>query len=109
MPSQSNTLTLVVILTVRKDALAPFREFEHLAARVMNKHGGSIERAVVIPSTDSEDVFKEVHIVSFPHEKAFQEYQKDEALHKAAALREQAVVKTEVWRGEEGPDYGKGA
>ena len=107
MPSQSNTLILVVTLTIRKEALARFREFEHSAARAMARYGGAIERAVVIPAGEAEDVFKEVHIVSFPDEKAFLEYQKDEELCKAAGLRGQSVVKTEIWKGEEGPDYGK--
>lgn len=40
-------VTLVVILTVRREALEQFRAFEAQAAAVMTTHGGRIERTVV--------------------------------------------------------------
>ncbi|HET9489781.1 MAG TPA: hypothetical protein VFR64_08520 [Methylomirabilota bacterium] len=40
-------MTLVVILTVRREALEQFRAFEAQAAAVMTTHGGRIERTVV--------------------------------------------------------------
>jgi len=41
-------VTLVAILTVRRDALEQFRAFERHAAAVMRAHGGRIERTVVV-------------------------------------------------------------
>jgi hypothetical protein len=41
-------VTLVAILTVRKDALDQFRAFERHAAAVMRAHGGRIERTVAV-------------------------------------------------------------
>lgn len=43
-------MTLVAILTVRKQAASKFREFEHHAAQVMRAHGGRIERTIVVDS-----------------------------------------------------------
>jgi hypothetical protein len=99
-------MTLVVILTVRLNALESFRQFEQHAARVMARHGGAIERAVVIPPGDDEDLFREIHIVTFPDEGAFAAYRADTGLADVMHLREESVVSTEVLVGEEGPDYG---
>ena len=102
---QFNSLTMVVTLTVRNTAVDLFREFERKAARVMKKYGGIIERTVVIPPKKSEDFLKEIHIVTFPDDPAFQAYRQDEEIRALAPLREASVVKTEIWFGKRGPDY----
>ncbi len=99
-------MLLVVILTVRPEALDTFRAFERQAARVMARHGGAIERAVVIPPVQPGAPLKEVHLVAFPSPEAFAAYRADPALHGLASLREAAVLNTEIWAGEEGPRYG---
>jgi hypothetical protein len=101
-------MTLVVILTVRKDAIEKFRAFERHAAGVMAAHGGRIERTVVVAPDGSADVFKEVHVVTFPDEHAFAGYRADERLARLAHLRDESVVHTEVLAGEDGPDYAAG-
>ena len=101
-------MTLVAILTVRKAAVDQFRAFESLAAKVMKKHGGRIERTVVVAPDSSPEVIKEIHVVTFPSEAAFAAYRKDEQLGELAHLRDRSVVHTELFVGEDGPSYGAG-
>lgn len=98
-------MTLVVILTVRRDAIEKFRTFERHAARVMETHGGRIERTVVVAPDGLPDVIKEIHVVTFPNERAFAAYRTDEQLARFAHLRDQSVVHTEFFAGEDGPSY----
>jgi antibiotic biosynthesis monooxygenase (ABM) superfamily enzyme len=97
-------VTLVVVLAVRAAAAGVFRDFERRAATIMRDHGGAIERTVVIPGAGA-DIFREVHIVTFPDDHAFEAYRSDPRLAAIAHLREQAVVSTEVLMGHDGPDY----
>ena len=98
-------MTLVVILTVRSEAVDKFRIFEQQAARVMAKHGGAIERTVVIAPARPGEVLKEIHIVTFPNAQALGAYREDSDLKQVAHLRDEAVVQTEMFVGEDGPDY----
>jgi hypothetical protein len=100
-------MTLVVILTVRRKAADSFRAFERQAAAVMARHGGAIERTVVVNS--DADLFKEVHIVTFPDAAARAAYRKDPELAALLPLREMSVISTEVLIGEDGPVYRPGA
>jgi hypothetical protein len=102
-------MTLVVILSVQRDALDKFRAFERHAAAVMARHGGRIERTVVVSAEDSPGVVKEVHIVTFPDQQAFLAYRDDPRRGELAHLRDESVVHTEILIGEDGPDYGAGA
>lgn len=99
-------MTLVAILTVRTDAADRFHAFEKVAARVMARYGGAIERTVVVRDLDSDDRFREIHIVTFPDRDAFDAYRRDAELAAAAHLREESVIATEILIGEEGPAYG---
>jgi len=96
-------VTLVAILTVRKAAIDTFRTFEKRAAAVMAAHGGRIERTVVVNGDGAADLFKEIHVVTFPSAAAFAAYRGDERLRELARLRAAAVVHTEVLVGEDGP------
>ena len=98
-------MTLVAILTVRREAIEKFRAFETHAAEVMKKHGGQIERTVVVVPDGSPELIKEIHVVTFPNEEAFAAYRKDERLAKFAHLRDQSVVHTELFLREDGPSY----
>ena len=98
-------MTLVAILIVRRRALEAFHAFERHAAGVMAMHGGRIERTVVTPVADAPDLVREIHVVTFPDAQAFQSYRDDARLGEHAHLREAAVVSTEVFVGEDGPDY----
>ena len=99
-------MVLVVILTVRSEAIDQFRTFEHRAAGVMAKSGGAIERTVVIPPQRMGDFMREVHIVTFPDQHAFSAYRQDDDLAEVAHLRQESVVHSEILIGEEGPIYG---
>jgi hypothetical protein len=99
-------MTLVVILTVRSEALDKFRTFEKKAATVMARYGGAIERTVVVSPASPRSPIKEIQIVTFPSEQAFGAYQKDEDLTRLAHLRQESVVQTEIMVGEDGPNYG---
>src|SRR5712692_742493 len=99
-------MTLVVILTVRREAIDKFRTFERQAAAVMAKYGGAIERTVVIAPQNTEGFLKEIHIVTFPNEQAFLAYQQDSDHKIVACFRPESVAQTELMIGEEGPDYG---
>jgi hypothetical protein len=101
-------MTIVAILTVRRRGLEQFRAFERHAAGVMAAHGGRIERTIVVPLADAPDLLKEIHVVTFPGAGAFRAYREDARLAELAHLREAAVVSTEVFVGEDGPDYGAG-
>jgi len=96
-------VTLVAILTVRKSVVDTFRTFEKRAAAVMAAHGGRIERTVVVNGDGAADLFKEIHVVTFPSAAAFAAYRGDERLRELARLRAAAVVHTEVLVGEDRP------
>jgi hypothetical protein len=98
-------LTLVVIITLRHNALDSFRAFERRAAIVMARYGGAIERSVVVPPESGSELLREIHVVTFPDPRALEEYRADIELRSIAHLRDCAVVKTEILIGEEGPDY----
>ena len=98
-------MTLVAILTVRKDAIEKFRAFEAHAAEVMKKHGGRIERTVVVLPQGSPGVLKEIHVITFLSEQAFAAYRNDELLSQFAGLRDRSIVHTELLVGEDGPSY----
>ena len=103
MQDALGSMTLVAILTVRRDAIDKFRTFEAHAAEVMKMHGGQLERTVVVVPDGSPELIKEIHLLTFPNEKAFAAYRKDERLAKFVHLRDQSVVHTELFVGEDGP------
>ena len=98
-------MTLVVILTVRREALEAFRRFEQHAARAMADHGGRIERTVVVDMPESPALLKEIHVVTFPDAEAYRAYRADGRRGAVAHLREASVVHTEILSGEDGPSY----
>jgi uncharacterized protein (DUF1330 family) len=99
-------MTLVVIITVRREAIEDFRAFERHAARVMAGHGGRIERSVVIEAEGASPLVREVHVVTFPDAAALAAYRGDPRRAEAVHLRDASVVSTEILVGEDGPDYG---
>lgn len=97
-------MTLVAIITVRKDAIEKFRSYESHAARIMKEHGGRIERVIV--AADTADTIKEIHVVTFPDDAAFKAYRQDPKLAEFAPLRDASVVGTDIHIGADGPPYG---
>lgn len=99
-------MILVVTLTVHVSMVEQFRAYERQAARIMAAHGGAIERSVVISAKNGSDVLQEIHLVRFPDEHSLAGYRADPGLAAIAHLREEAIARTEVMVGEEGPNYG---
>ena len=89
-------LVLVATLTVRRAAQAAFRQYETAAARIMSRHGGTIERVIELEGEESAETFREVHIVTFPDRAAFDAYRADPEIVALAALRKSAIVNTEI-------------
>lgn len=98
-------MTLVAILTVRREALDKFRDYERRTARIMARHGGSIDHTVVASSPETDPHLKEVHLVRFPDQQSFQAYRNDPDLAAISHLRDESVVSAEVLTGEDGPSY----
>ena len=98
-------MIVVAIMTVRKNEIEKFRRFESEAAAIMASYGGAIERTVVIPLPMHPELFKELHIVTFPREEDFTAYRQDKALQQVAHLRTESVVETEILVGDTGPNY----
>ena len=98
-------MIVVALLTVRRDTLEQFRAFERGAAQVMARHGGAIERALVLDAGDAETL-RELHVVRFPDEAARAAYAADPDLARLRPLRDASVVSTEIWPATEGPTYG---
>lgn len=96
---------LVVTLTVRREALVPFRDYEGRAVAIMRRHGGVLERTVFVDDGPADPLVKEVHLLTFPDRGAFERYRADPDLAAAAPLRAQAVVATELLVGVEGLSY----
>lgn len=101
-------IVIVATLTVRVAALDEFREFERHAASVMARHGGAIERTVFARVDGAPELAREIHVVTFPSEAEFARYRADPELAARAAVRDRAVVSSEIVIGVEGPDYGPG-
>jgi uncharacterized protein (DUF1330 family) len=100
-------MTIVAILTVRRDHLGEFHRFERAAAAAMVRHGGAIERTVAVEDPAAEH-YREVHLITFPDAAAFAAYRADPELAALAQLREEAIVAAEVLVGEDGPTYAAG-
>lgn len=97
-------MLVVAILTVRREALDDFRRYEHAAARILARHGGTIERAIVLPGDGP--TLRELHVIRLPDAAALERYRGDPELVALRPLRERAVVTTELWPAEDGPAYG---
>jgi uncharacterized protein (DUF1330 family) len=98
-------MIVVAILTVKREAIENFRDYEKRATEIMKDHGGRIERTVVVKPDGAPDLIKEIHVVRFPNDAAFLSYRNDARLTRISRLREQSVVHTEILVGEEGPTY----
>ena len=94
---------LIAVLVVHRAELARFRDYERAAARIMAKHGGAIEHAYELAG-DGETL-RELHVVRFPSDGAFDAYRVDPELAAHAADRALAVISTEIWPATELPPY----
>lgn len=85
---------------INDERLAEFENYERQAAKLLEKHGGRIERAVRVEnSTNAEDAPFEIHFVSFPNEQKFADYLADSEMRQMADLRGQVIVRTVIFSG----------
>jgi aspartate racemase len=94
-------MVIVAVLSIVPGELQAFRAFERRAAQVMARHGGSIERAVYLPGPSE----RELHLVRFPSEAAYQAYRADPEQVELTPLRAATVQSTEMLFGEDAPAY----
>ena len=94
-------VTLVAALYIHPGREAEFEQFETRAASIMRRYGGVIERRIGCASGGSDDQPHEVHIVTFPNERSFEQYRSDPELSALADLRARAIRKTTIWRGQD--------
>ena len=94
---------MVVSLFIHQGREAEFEQFESEAAKIMKRYGGAVERRIVCAPQAGDAVPREVHIVTFPDEKAFERYRADPGLGALAELRSRAIRQTTVWRGIDRP------
>lgn len=100
-----SSLTLLVTLEVRPDALAEFRAYEMRAATIMAKHGGRIVQTLVFDPSDTDPLVTEVHLVTFPNADAFASYRNDAELRALQPVRERVIARTSIRVGRTGPSY----
>jgi uncharacterized protein (DUF1330 family) len=98
----TNPVYLVVSLWIRDGAVPAFEAYEHKAACIMKKYGGSVVHAVRPVGTASDQPF-EVHLVRFPSHEMFEAYRSDADVRALSSEREAAITKTTVLVGYETP------
>jgi uncharacterized protein (DUF1330 family) len=98
-------LLLIATLTVHPDKIDSFHDYERRAAKIMSRHGGRIERAVVLEKDPEDHYYRECHVVSFPGRAALDAYRDDEAFKALAGMRESCVLATAIRYGTAGEDY----
>ncbi len=98
-------MILIATLTVHPDRIEAFRDYERKAARIMERHGGGIERAIEL-APDPEDFYhRETHLVTFPDAKSLEAYRNDPDFKALASTREACILATAIRYGEPGPEY----
>lgn len=93
-------LILVVSLWLKNETVAAFEDYERQAAKLLEKYGGRIERAVRIKKrANKKNGPFEIHIVSFPNEQKFADYKTDSETRKLAETRNEIIARTEILEG----------
>ncbi len=95
-------IQIVVVLDVIE--VDSFKEYEHQAFAVMHKYHGQLMQAFKTVEEDSS-LYREVHILSFPDIKQFDQYQLDPALSILSDLRKRAIAVTQIYISEVFQEY----
>jgi uncharacterized protein (DUF1330 family) len=88
-------LLIVATMTVRRERLDEFREYERAAARIIARHGGKLERAIQLVG----EPLRELHILGFTSATELEAYRTDPELAALRPLRDAAVISTEITQG----------
>jgi hypothetical protein len=102
---RTKRLTLIAALYLHPGREAELVKFETAAAEIMQRHGGTIERRIGVAHGSDGNLPYEVHILSFPDERSFEEYRTDPDLEALRDLRALAIRETVLWFGTELPAY----
>ncbi|HEX6997036.1 MAG TPA: hypothetical protein VF322_02765 [Gammaproteobacteria bacterium] len=100
----SERVVLVVSVWLHEGQVAAFEEFEREIAKIQQRHGGKIERAIRTTSGSPDAPF-EVHVVSFPDAASLAAYRADPAMKALAPRREGIFRRTEILEGRDVPPY----
>ena len=92
-------LVLIVTQEVRQTDAGGFARYEAKAVELMARHGGRMERVIRVQGERGDGMFREVHLVSFPDEAAFEAYRQDPALVALRDLRDRVIHATAILRG----------
>lgn len=94
---QANRLVLVAVLYVQPGQEAAFHRYESVAALVMQRYGGQIERVIRTGESARGDAQPfEVHVVTFPGQRELDDYRADPELARLLTLRQSCITRTEV-------------
>jgi uncharacterized protein (DUF1330 family) len=96
---------LIATLTVHPDRVEAFRAYERKAAKIMERHGGRIERVIALDPDPEDAFYRETHLVSFPDEAALAAYRNDPEFKSLAKEREACILATAIRRGKEAAGY----
>jgi uncharacterized protein (DUF1330 family) len=105
MGEPEDGMILLATLTVHPDRLEAFFAYERQAARIMERHGGKIEKAIALDPDPEDNFYRETHLVRFPDEAALAAYRSDPEFLALAELRESCILATTIRRGEEAAGY----
>lgn len=106
MMETESELILIASIWLKSVNVAGFESYERQAARLLEKHGGRIERAVrPKKQTDDENAPFEIHVVSFPNERKYADYQSDSETRELAEWRNEVIARTEIVAGYETKNY----
>lgn len=98
-------ITLIVSLYIHPGRESEFEQFEAAAARIIPRYGGILERRIAIAPLPDNSQPHEVHLVTFPDERAFEQYRSDPDLQALTDLRACAIRQTTLWSGVDLPPY----
>jgi len=102
----SARISIVVVIHINAGREAEFERFETAVAKIMQRHGGALERRIAMePGRDASHPH-EVHIVTFPDRAALDRYRADPEFKELAALRAEAIRETIFWFGNDLTPFG---
>ena len=93
-------IQIVVVLDVI--VVEAFKEYEHQAFAVMKQYQGQLIQAY--KTLEDSSLYREVHILSFPDIKHFNQYQQDPVLSTLSDLRQRAIAVTQMYISEKFQD-----
>lgn len=103
----SARVAIVVAIHINTGREVEFERFETAVAKIMQRHGGTLERRIAMaPGSDASHPH-EVHIVTFPERAALDRYRADPEFKALAALRAEAIRETIFWFGADRVPFGQ--